>query len=82
MTWAHVNAKRFGNSSKPRRDKRAEEMRNKIRNYLKEVSMTQKEFNARCGCPGVTMSRFMNGSMSTGSFAYTRAQRYFRSINV
>ena len=75
MTWPVKRSPR----AKANADKRAQRMRNKIRNYLQEEGISQKEFNKRCDCPQVTMSRFMSGQMSSGSFAYARAQKYFRN---
>ena len=54
----------------------ANNRRSKIRIYMKESGMTQKEFAKCAGITPTTISRVMTGEMQSGSIAYTASQRY------
>jgi len=59
--------------------KKADNMRRKIRLHLQGKQQTQCAFANEINCSQTTFSRFMSGTMQNGSFAYMKAQRYFRT---
>ena len=56
---------------------RANTMRNKIKKYLRSVGMSQRAFAIEIDCSQVTFARFMSGRMQSGSFAFSKSERFF-----
>jgi len=66
MAWANArNPKQAASSSK-----KSVTMRNKIRNYVKEKSLTLKAFATMIGSNPTTLSRFLSGTMCSGIHYY------------
>jgi predicted XRE-type DNA-binding protein len=63
-------------------EERADIMRDKIRQHLKQIKMSQKAFADEINCSQTTFQRFMSGTMQSGSFAYSKAQTYFRKRGI
>ncbi len=74
MTW--------GNKRTPAQAARAfrsaETRRNKVRAFCSEHSMTRAEFAEKAEIAPTTLQRFMSGTMQTGSFAYSKSEKFMK----
>ena len=76
MAWTHVNRTPHDNA---RNKKAAQNRRDLINRYLGEKTMTKRYFADAAGISQTTFSRFMSGTMQTGSFAYSKSLTYMKA---
>jgi hypothetical protein len=68
------NKKGFGTQMAEIR--RCNDLRCRIKSYLKEQSLTQSAFATQLGCSNMSMS---NGTSLTGSDVYSKAMKYLKT---
>ena len=71
------NKKGFGTQMAEIR--RSNDLRCRIKSYLKEQSLTQSAFATQLGCSNMSMSNFMNGTSLTGSDVYHKGMKYLKT---